>query len=293
MSEILIHSLKHTCKDAITILPILFLAYLIMEFMEQKTEAKTNQMIRKSGKMGPLYGALFGVLPQCGFSGAASSFYAGRVITVGTLIAVYLSTSDEMLPILISEKVPVVMIIKILALKALIGFIFGFLIDLAVRATRGRRKQAKVEEIDIHSLCEHDKCNCKENGIWLSALLHTLKIMIFIMAVSFVLNVVLKTVGNERLSGLIINKPIISELIAGLIGLIPNCAASVVITKLYVEGVLSFGAMMSGLLVGAGIGLLVLYRSNKNLKKNLAITGILYFCGVVSGIIIEILGLSV
>lgn len=293
MTEIIKDILTDTFKDALGILPILFVAYLLMEMLERKTEAKTKDTIRKAGKMGPVYGAIIGALPQCGFSAAASSLYSGRVITVGTLIAVYLSTSDEMLPILISEKADPFVICKILGIKAIIGLVAGMVIDFAVRHTRGKKNLPPVPEIDTERVCEHDHCHSEHDGIWVSALKHTGKIMLFIVLVSLVLNSVLAYVGPETLSGLIINRPVVAEIITGLIGLIPNCAASVVITELYIEGVIGFGPMMSGLLVGAGIGLLVLFKSNGNIKKNVAITGILYTIGVVSGVIIDLTGFVV
>ena len=278
-------------KDTLKIVPFLFLTYLLMEIIEHKTGEKAKNVIRKSGKFGPFFGAVLGVLPQCGFSAAASSLYAGRIITVGTLIAVYLSTSDEMLPIFLSEQVPASVIFKVLGLKAAIGMIAGFLLDFCVRLIN--KGKTYNEDIKIGHLCEHDNCHCDEEGVLKSSVHHTLKITVFLFLVSLVLGLVISFVGEDTLSGFITNKPIIGELIAGLIGLIPNCAASVVITQLYLEGALSFGSMMSGLLVGAGIGVLVLFRSNEDLKKNLKIVGILYGFGVLFGILIELIHISV
>lgn len=293
MLETLKSVLTETLKDSIGILPILFIAYLFMEMLERKTGEKTKNAIRKAGRMGPVYGSLLGALPQCGFSAAASSLYSGRVITLGTLIAVYLSTSDEMLPILISEKVDPLLIAKILGLKVLIGLVAGLLIDFLIRHTRGKKHLPQEPVIDTERVCEHDHCHSDHDSVWVSALKHTGKIMLFIIIVTLVLNGILAYVGPDVLSGLIINKPVIAELITGLIGLIPNCVSSVVITQLYIEGVIGFGPMMSGLLVGAGIGLLVLFRSNGDMKKNVSITGILYTIGVVSGVIIDLTGFTV
>lgn len=291
MLDILKDVLLDAGKDTLKIVPFLFLTYLLMEVIEHKTGEKAKNVIRKSGKYGPFFGALLGAVPQCGFSAAASSLYAGRIITVGTLIAVYLSTSDEMLPIFISEQVPVSLILKVLGLKAAIGMIAGFALDFAVRTLN--KGKSSNGEIEIGHLCEHDHCHCDEEGVLKSSLHHTLKITLFLFLVSFALGMVIEFVGEDTLSGFITNKPIIGELIAGLIGLIPNCAASVVVTQLYLEGALSFGGMMSGLLVGAGIGLLVLFRSNENMKKNFQIVGILYTFGVIFGILIELLNISV
>lgn len=274
-----------TTIDALKILPFLFLAYVAMEYMEHKMSQKTKDLIQKSGKVGPLYGGLLGILPQCGFSVAASNLYVGRIITLGTLIAVYLSTSDEMLPILISEQVPIWTIIKILLLKAFIGIVAGFIIDFVLR------KKEKQKE-NITHLCEHEHCHCNEKNIFISALKHSINIFIFIYITSFLLNLLFHYVGEEALAGFILNKPIIGEILAGIVGLIPNCAASVVITELYINGIISLGAMMSGLLVGAGVGLLILFKINDDIKENLKITLLLYLIGVISGILIELSGIS-
>ncbi len=274
-----------TTIDALKILPFLFLAYVAMEYMEHKMSQKTKDLIQKSGKVGPLYGGLLGILPQCGFSVAASNLYVGRIITLGTLISVYLSTSDEMLPILISEQVPIWTIIKILLLKAFIGIVAGFIVDFVLR------KKEKQKE-NITHLCEHEHCHCNEKNIFISALKHSINIFIFIYITSFLLNLLFHYVGEEALAGFILNKPIIGEILAGIVGLIPNCAASVVITELYINGIISLGAMMSGLLVGAGVGLLILFKINDDIKENLKITLLLYLIGVSSGILIELSGIS-
>ena len=278
-------------KDTLKIIPFLFLTYLLMEVIEHKTGEKAKNLIKKSGRFGPYFGAVMGVVPQCGFSAAASGLNDGRIITVGTLMAVYLSTSDEMLPIFLSEQVPAPVILKVLGLKAAIGMLAGFMLDFGVRFFYKNKPHSK--EIEIGHLCEHDNCHCDEEGVLKSDLHHTLKITVFLFLVSFALGLVIEFVGEDTLSGFITNKPVIGELIAGLIGLIPNCAASVVITQLYLEGALSFGGMMSGLLVGAGIGLLVLFKINGNMKKNFQIVGILYGFGVIFGILIELLHISV
>ena len=289
MKELILDILIDVCKDTLKLVPFLFLTYLAMEYIEHKSGERAKATIAKSGRVGPLIGALLGAFPQCGFSAAASSLYAGRVITVGTLMAVYLSTSDEMLPIFLSEQVPATSILKVLALKIVLGLIAGFLLDFAV----AKFYKGKKDNLDIGHICEHDHCNCEEEGIFKSALHHTLQITAFIFVISLVLGFAVNFVGEEALGNFITNKPIIGEFIAGLIGLIPNCAASVVITQLYLEGALSFGAMMSGLLVGAGIGIVVLLRMNHDRKKSAAIIGILYGFGVVFGILIELLGITI
>lgn len=273
-----------TLLDTIKLIPFLFLTYLVMEYLEHKTAGKLQNTIQKGGRLGPLFGGVLGAVPQCGFSAAASNLYAGRVITLGTLIAIFLSTSDEMLPILISEAdtVGVGAILKILALKAGIGILAGFVIDFLVHP-------AKDGHDHIHEMCEHDHCHCGEGtGIFKSALIHTGQITFFILLVSFALNTVLFFLGEDVLKNLILNKPVVGELLAGLVGLIPNCAASVVLTQLYLEGAMSFAACMSGLLVGSGIGILVLFRANRNKKENIKIVLLLYGTGVVAGLIMEL-----
>ena len=277
--------------DSIKLLPFLLIAYLIMEYIEHKTGEKTKNIIKKSGKFGPLLGSALGIFPQCGFSAAASNLYAGRVITLGTLIAIYLSTSDEMLPVLISENVPFATILKILAFKLFIGMIAGFAIDLILKLIKKYKpnKKANLEaEEEIGHICEHEHCHC-EDGIFKSAIKHTLNIFIFILIITIVVNIIIHFIGEENLSNLILNKPVIGPAIAGLIGLIPNCAGSVILTQLYLEEVISFGSVIGGLLVGSGIGILVLFRVNKNIKENLKILGILYAIGVGCGIIIDLI----
>ncbi|MBQ0135762.1 MAG: arsenic efflux protein [Oscillospiraceae bacterium] len=290
MKELILDILIDVCKDTLKLLPFLFLTYSLMEYVEHKAGEKAKKRIARSGYYGPVVGALLGAVPQCGFSAAASSLYAGRVITVGTLMAVYLSTSDEMLPIFISEQVPFLDILKVIGLKVVIGLIAGLMLDFVVRY---KNKGKKEDGQEIHHLCEHDHCNCEEEGILKSALHHTLQITVFIFLVSLALSFVIEFVGADSLANFVTNKPVLGELIAGLVGLVPNCAASVVITQLYLSGALSFGAMMSGLLVGAGIGVLVLLRMNEDKKKSAMIIGILYCFGVVFGILIELLGIGI
>jgi len=273
--------------DCIKLLPFLFLTYLAMEILEHKAGDKTVEIVRKAGKAGPLAGGILGIFPQCGFSAAASGLYAGRLITVGTLLAVYLSTSDEMLPIMLSHGTDWQIIVKILLVKMVVGVVTGLVVDFLLRTILRR----EAEQADIHHMCEHEQCHCDESGVIKSSIHHTLHIFVFLLLITFLLNVMIGYVGEENLSGLIVNVPVLGQLLAALVGLIPNCAASVVITDLYLSGVLNGGAMMSGLLVGAGVGLLVLFRSHDNLKKNLQILGMLYAAGVIWGILIQFLGI--
>ncbi|MDY2790437.1 MAG: putative manganese transporter [Lachnospiraceae bacterium] len=268
--------------DSAKILPFLFFAYLAMEYIEHKMGERTKREIERAGALGPVFGSVLGVIPQCGFSTVASNLFAGRIITVGTLLAVYLSTSDEMLPIFISESVPVVTMVKILGVKCLIAMVAGFLIDAVLRLlTHGKK-----EEMMSGDLCEHEHCHC-EKSILKSSLVHTVKIILFIFLISAILNILIAIVGEDSLKQLIGNRPVITCFVAGLVGLIPNCAASVVITELFLEHMISVGAMFSGLLVGAGVGLLVLFRVNEHWKENVKIVALLYGIGVGAGLFLE------
>lgn len=278
--------LEEAIIDSVKLLPFLFITYLIMEYIEHKTSKKSKEIIKKSGKFGPVLGSILGIFPQCGFSVSATNLYAGRVITLGTLIAVYLSTSDEMLPIFISETVPVSTILKILGVKLGIGMIAGGMIDLALR-TKNKGKQ----EEKIVDLCEKEHCHC-EHGIIKSACKHTLHIFIFILIITLLINMMIYFIGEETIAKFLQSSPVLGPVIAGMIGLIPNCAASVLLTQLYLENVITVATMISGLLVGAGVGLAVLFKINKGMKENLKITGLLYAIGVLSGIIIQVIGVT-
>ena len=288
--EFVLDILLEAVIDTAKLLPFLYLTYLLMEYLEEKAQAHTVALVRKTGRLGPLAGGLVGILPQCGFSAAASSLYAGGVITLGTLIAIFLSTSDEMLPIFISETVPAGTIVKILLTKAGLAIVTGFALDLLNRIRHAGKKGA--EERHIHDLCEQDHCHCEEGNIFLSALRHTLQIALFIFLISLVIGFLIEFIGEEALGSVLVNRPVTGVLLAGLVGLIPSCGASVMITELYLKGILGTGQMMAGLLVGAGVGLLVLFRSHRHVKKNLKIMGVLYVSGVFWGLLIELLKIS-
>ncbi len=270
--------------DTVKLLPFLFVTYLLMEWLEHKTSEKTKNIIRNSGKFGPVIGGLLGAVPQCGFSAAASNLYAGRVITVGTLVAIFLSTSDEMLPIMISEQIQPGSILGILGIKILIGVIAGFAIDSAI----GKKQKVEKIEVGIGHVCRHDHCHC-DKSVVKSSLKHTAVIMIFIFVISLALNMLLFFVGEEALAGFILDRPVLGPVLSALVGLIPNCAASVVITQLFIEGVISFGSMMAGLLAGSGVGLLVLFKVNDNWKDNVKIMAVVYVIGTVCGIAMNLL----
>lgn len=280
------HVLEHTILDSIKLLPFLFITYVAMEFLEHKTSEKMNKTLKKAGKVGPLIGSILGVFPQCGFSAAASNLYAGRVITLGTLVAVYLSTSDEMLPIFVSEQVAPEVIGKILLLKVTFGLLFGMLIDFVMR-----KRHMESEEHHIHEMCEHNHCHC-DKGVFRSAFKHTLQIFLFLIVFTFLLTLILELYGEENLMALVNSKSLLSVAVVTFIGMIPNCAGSVAVTQLYLEGIIGAGAMMGGLLAGSGVGLLILYRTNKSRKENLFITLLVYVIGLVIGLAMELLGMT-
>ena len=272
--------------DTVKILPFLFITYLIMEYIEHKMSEKSKTTIKKAGKWGPLLGSTVGIIPQCGFSASATNLYSARVISLGTLIAVYLSTSDEMIPIFISEKVPVLTLVKILVIKFIIGIIFGFIIDTILRLKNKEKQEEKIEEI-----CEHEHCHCEENGILKSAIKHTINILIYIFVITLIINFMVEWVGEDNIATFVGNHAILGPAISSLIGLIPNCAASVILTNLYIQNIISGASLVAGLLTGAGVGLIILFRTNKNIKENIAIVGLLYVIGVLSGIILQLIGI--
>ena len=291
--EMIIDVVLDAVIDSLKILPFLFLTYLVMEYLEHKTSEFTSSIVEKTEYLGPLWGGLIGIFPQCGFSAAASNFYAGRVITLGTLIAIYLSTSDEMVPLFISEHVPVGLLVKILAIKAVIGILIGFAIDFVVHAYHKAKNRSANDPVRIEALCEKEHCHCddEENtgvlGIIRSALVHTLHIFLFVLVFTLILGFIIELIGEDKLAVLLKTSPVVSHILAGLIGLIPNCAASVIITELYLDQMITLGTMMSGLLVGAGIGLLVLFRVNDNKKENINIALLLFVFGTVAGLLLD------
>lgn len=269
-----------TILDCLKILPFLFIAFLIIEFFEHKLSHKTEDTIKKAGKFGPLFGSLLGALPQCGFSVLATNLYITRIISLGTLIAIYLSTSDEMLPILIAEKAPIDSILFLVVLKILIGMICGFIIDLIIR---------KEEPKEHFEICEHDHCDC-EHGIVMSAIKHTLKILIFIFVITFILNAAFHYIGEDNIKHIFDKTNFFTPFIAALIGLIPNCGSSIILTELYIANILPLSSALAGLLANSGVALLVLFKSNKNIKENLKIVGILYSISVIAGLLLKIFG---
>ena len=272
-----------TIIDSLKLIPFLLVAFLIIELLEHKLNNKTKHIITKSKKVGPIIGSLLGVIPQCGFSVMATNLYITRIITLGTLISIYLSTSDEMLIIMISEKVEISLILKILLIKIFFGIIYGLIIDKIIN------KNKKDKETN-YELCDEEHCDCN-HSILLSAIKHTLHITLFIFIITLIINTIFTLLGDNYLSKLLLYNSILSPFITSLIGLIPNCAASVILTELYLNSTISLGALIGGLLTSSGSSLLVLIKNNKKEKENLSIILLLYALGVLSGIIIELISL--
>lgn len=284
--EKIIDAVLDGLKDGAIAIPILFLAYLLMELLERSQKLNENILRNYSRKAGPALGGVLGAIPQCGISGASASLFSTGTITVGTMLAVFFATSDEMLPVMLSSltdenSIGVAKIILIVAGKAAAGIALGYLADLII----GRWFRSNK---DIHSFCEREHCSCdeEEGNVFVSALRHTLKIAIVLIAVNIALNLIFAFIGVDRLSGTILNKPVIGEILLALFGLIPNCSVSVVITEAYLNGVIGLGGLFAGLLSNGGIGLLVLFRANKNLKENFVVVGFLYGLSLLLGIAI-------
>lgn len=335
--EFIVHILEHAFEDTIALVPFLLVTYLVLEVLEHAAADRTGALVRRAGSAGPVVGALLGVVPQCGFSAMGATFYAGRVVTLGTLVAVFLSTSDEMLPLLLAEQVDACFLAQILFGKALIAVLAGMAIDAGLRVLRHNSRvhtwlrnvahrnpsPRAAEDFDlidsiaesgtstahIHELCEYDHCGCDdEEGhectdtqadnhhdhgnsvlhIVRSALSHTIQVTVFIYLITVVLVAILETGGENALASVLNNNQFLAVVIAALVGLIPNCAASVVVTQLYLEGVLSLGAMFAGTLTGAGAGYLVLFRTNHNARENILILGLIWIISFVVGSVISL-----
>ena len=268
--------------DTLKLLPYLLVTFLVLEFIEHKFTKKNEKLLSNNKKYGPIIGGLLGALPQCGFSSMAANLFSARVITIGTLVAIFLSTSDEMLPIMISEKVDILVLLKIIGIKVLIGIIVGFVVDLIYR----KQNNSKLE---IDKMCEEDHCSCEEDGIFLSSIKHTLKIGLFILVVNLLINLVIFKVGEDNVSHLLLHNNVFTYFLSSLVGLIPNCAGSVIITELYISNMITIGTLFAGLLTGSGLGILLLFRTNKKLKENLIILSIIYFVGVIFGMLLDLL----
>lgn len=375
--DLLLHFIEHALEDTLVLVPFLFVTYIALEALEHAAGARANAVVRRAGAAGPVAGALLGVVPQCGFSAMAATLYAGRVVTLGTLVAVFLSTSDEMLPMLVAERVDAGLLFRVLGLKVLVALITGVLADLAIRALRKnarvhaflrrtvlsvRRDGIEADVVDqmaeggetaehICRLCEQDHCGCShdhvhahgdEHGhahgnahghedadghvagcdhdhghghdhdrgygrdhdhdhaggrfgivgsIVMSAVSHTVQVSLFIFLVTFALVLVLETVGEDALAAFLSGNQLLAVFASALVGLVPNCSASVVITQLYLEGVLGFAPLMAGLLTSAGVGYLVLFRTNRHPRENAVIVVGLFLVACVWGLVFAALGM--
>lgn len=278
------HILSHALIDSAWLLPFLFLTYLCMELLEHKAGDKVKRGVARAGRAGPIFGSLVGLIPQCGFSAASAGFFAGGIITPGTLLAVFLATSDEMLPIFIGSNVSPIKIVTVLGIKLAVAVIFGFVFDLIFVKKR--------EKLEISELCEEENCHCGERGIFLSSLIHTAQIFAFVFVINLALTAAFEFIGEEKIAAVLGNIPVLDVIAASIVGLIPNCAASVLIATLWTKGIISGGAMIAGLLTGAGAGLLVLYRTNKRIKENLILTAALLIIGIAVGAILDLSGIS-
>lgn len=277
-----LHILEHSFLDSIKLLPFLFIAFFIIELIEHKLSDKSKKIISKSGKYGPILGSLLGLIPQCGFSVVATNLYITRILSLGTLISIYLSTSDEMLVILLSRNASISTILPLLGTKFIVGLIYGFIIDFLLRN--------KKKEKQTYSICEDEHCGCEEEeNLLKSSLIHTIKTFIFIFIATFIITLVFELFGEEYLSKILLKDTLISPFITSLIGLIPNCASSVILTELYLSNSINFASIISGLLTGSGVAILVLFKSNKNIKENLTILSLVYGIGVITGIIITLI----
>ncbi|MBQ5783048.1 MAG: arsenic efflux protein [Oscillospiraceae bacterium] len=309
------HIFHHTFSDTISLVPFLFIVFVLLEYMEHSLSDRTTRIIEKAGKWGPLWGSVVGALPQCGFSVMATNLFSGRVVTIGTLVAVYLSTSDEMLAVMISSHAAPSIIFKMVAVKVVIGMLFGFAVD-AFHRMRVKLQQKKgmhqhhhhhhhnsegEHHHDEHThhnefisdFCIEEDCHgCEEKPV-LAAVKHTLKIYLVIFVVTFLLNMVIELAGVEIIAEVVGRAGIWAPVVSCVVGLIPNCASSVAITQLYLSGAISFGTAMAGLLTGSGIAWIVLFRVNPHSRQNFKIMGMVFVAGALSGIVLNFLGIAI
>lgn len=290
-------------KDTAELIPFLFATYVVISLLDLFASDKTTAAIQRAGHAGPLIGGVLGVVPQCGFSAMGASLYADRIVSLGTFVAVILSTSDEMLPLLLAEHVEVGLLARILVTKAVLGVILGFATDLVLRAVLGRTSLAGVDESDAGEEQDEDAefdpsayscdCGCGEPltrgqiawWVVVNSAYRTFQVVLFIFVVSVLLNALIALVGEDALASFLSGNAVVATLVSGLVGLVPNCAASVVLTQLYIDGVLGFAPMIAGTLVAGGAGYLVLFRMNGNMRENAAIVGIVYALGVCVGLV--------
>ncbi len=304
--ELIVDVLGESALDTLRLVPFLFVTYLAMEALEHASAERVQAVVGRSGAAGPVVGALLGAIPQCGFSAMAATLYAGRVVTAGTLVAVILSTSDEMVPVFLARQEPVGSLLAILAVKVVVGVVAGLLVDLVLRV----RHRAGDGRPHISELCERAGCHCDEAGhdeghghdhghdhghgrlaIVRSAAVHTVQVGVWILVITFAFGLVIEGVGTDALAALLENHPVRATFLSALVGLVPNCGASVAISELYLEGVLSAGPMLAGLLSSGGVGLLVLWRTNASAVQNALLSALVYGISVAVGLAAGMLGI--
>ncbi len=269
--------------DSFKMLPFLFLAFLIIEFLEHRAQDKIKHLFTRAGAAGPAIATILGCIPQCGFSVMSANLYTSGIITLGSLIAVFLSTSDEAIILLATAHNGAYEIFKLLVTKIVIALFFGYIIFFI------EKKKNKSHHHHSHDLCEHDNCGChKHGGVLRPALIHTAKVFGFLLLFTIIIDLAVSLIGTEALSHLLLSESVFQPLLAAVIGFIPNCASSVLLTQLYIEGTLSFGSLVAGLCTNAGAGMLILFRDKSKIKENLKVLGILYLCSVIPGIILHL-----
>ena len=275
----LVDAVMDTTFDCLKMLPFLFVAFILIEALEHYSSDFNAKALAKVGKAGPVVGAVAGCVPQCGFSVMAANLYAGGIISVGTLLSVFIATSDEAVLIIMSNPERIREVGVLLAAKVIIAVTAGYIIDIFFR-----NQIATVKESG--NLCKDCGCDEEDAGIWKPAWHHTIRIFIYLFIFTGILNLCIEIFGIEQLSKFLLGNTIFQPVIAAIIGLIPNCAASVILTQLYLNGAISFASVIAGLCTGAGVGLVVLFKMNRNRRENLKIVGVLFLVAVAAGMII-------
>ena len=286
--EIFLHALSHAWGDSVKMLPFLYLAYLLIEWLERHHGARIEQALAGGGRWGFVPGAALGCVPQCGFSAVASNLYASRVITPGTLLAVFIATSDEAIPLMAAEPSQWSSLVVLIVCKAVFGMVGGALLDVPLRrvlpASLYGGYAGHADEVDCHE--KHEE----HSGIWLAALRHTVEIFLFILLFSLLIGLAFEWVGEDTITAALAGMGVLQPMLTALVGLVPNCAASVLLAQLYMEGAITFGSLFAGLTAGAGVGLAVLWRVNPSWKQNLFMTGLLWGLGAAAGMLLQIVG---
>lgn len=305
----LVDVIADSLLDTLELVPFLFVTYLAMEALEHSTGGRMEGLVARAGHAGPVVGALLGAIPQCGFSAMAATLFSGGVVTAGTLVAVILSTSDEMVPVFLAHQEPMERLLSIMLLKVVVGMVVGLLVDAVLHTVR----HVGTPRPHIHDLCERAHCHCEEDegaeqtagnvahghhhhghGRWAivrSAAIHTVQVTGFILLITFLFGLFIEVLGEDSLAQILGSHPVRATFLAALVGLIPNCGASVAITELYLDGVLGAGPMVAGLLASGGVGLLVLFRTNSNVRQNVAVTAFVYAVGVIVGLVVSASGM--